>query len=158
MDLSIYSLANDEGRAVWFLNSLVIFKATAEQTGGAYGLIENRLPAGFESPYHVHGNEDETFYVLEGTVEFVSEGRRMTCGSGAFVFLPRGLPHGFRVLGASPANVLLMVNPGGFEQFVNDVGEPTSSTILPDPTEPDMPKLIAAAAKYGIEILGPLPA
>jgi hypothetical protein len=49
-----YALAKEEGRAVWFLGTLVIVKATDEQTGGAFGLIDNTMPAGFASPYHLH--------------------------------------------------------------------------------------------------------
>jgi hypothetical protein len=45
-----YALAREEGRAVWFLGTLVIVKATGEQTGGAFGLVDNLLPAGFASP------------------------------------------------------------------------------------------------------------
>lgn len=54
-----YALAKEEGQAVWFLGTLVIIKATSEQIGGAFGLIDNVLPAGFASPYHLHRNEDE---------------------------------------------------------------------------------------------------
>ena len=45
-----YALAREEGLAVWFLGTLVIVKATSEQTGGAFGLIDNLMPAGFASP------------------------------------------------------------------------------------------------------------
>src|SRR4028118_2088728 len=64
------ALARQEGRAVWFLGTLVIMKATGEQTGGAFGLIDNLMPAGFASPYHMHRNEDESFYVVEGELTF----------------------------------------------------------------------------------------
>jgi hypothetical protein len=39
-----YALASEEGQAVWFLGTLVIMKATGEQTGGAFGLIDNLMP------------------------------------------------------------------------------------------------------------------
>jgi uncharacterized cupin superfamily protein len=65
-----YVLAKEEGQAVWFLGTLVLVKATGERTGGAFGLIDNLMPAGFASPYHVHRNEDESFYVLEGEMTF----------------------------------------------------------------------------------------
>jgi hypothetical protein len=66
MDTQPYALASEEGQAVWFLGTLVVMKATGEQTGGAFGLIDNLMPGGFASPYHMHGNEDESFYVGEG--------------------------------------------------------------------------------------------
>jgi quercetin dioxygenase-like cupin family protein len=157
MDLSIYALGKDEGQAVWFLNTLTFVKATANQTGNAFGLIEQVAPVGPASPYHVHRAEDETFYVLEGELEFISGERRLTGGPGAYVFLPRDIPHGFRVVGTSPARFLVLATPGGFEAFVIEMGQPASALTLPPPSAPNMDKLIALAAKHRIEILGPLP-
>jgi mannose-6-phosphate isomerase-like protein (cupin superfamily) len=64
-----YALAREEGQAVWFLDSLLIVKATGEQTAGAFGLIDNLMPPG-DSPYHLHHNEDEAFYLYEGQMTF----------------------------------------------------------------------------------------
>src|SRR4028118_2440317 len=89
-----YALASEEGRAVWFLGTLVIVKATGEQTGGTFGLIDNTMPAGFASPYHVHRNEDESFYVAEGEMAFYVGDERVEAGPGAFVYGPRGGPPG----------------------------------------------------------------
>jgi quercetin dioxygenase-like cupin family protein len=157
MALDIYALGQEEGPAVWFLNTLAIMKATASQTGGAFGLIEQVAPVGTGSPYHVHHAEDETFYILDGELEFISQGRRFRSGAGGYVFLPRDIPHGFRVVGGSPARFLILITPGGFEGFVTAIGEPTSDLRVPEMTTPDMPKLAALAAKYRLEILGPLP-
>jgi quercetin dioxygenase-like cupin family protein len=157
MDLRIYALGKDEGPAVWFLNTLSIVKATAKQTANAFGLIEMLAPVGPASPYHVHRAEHETFYVLEGQLEFISGERRVTGGPGSYVFLPRDIPHGLRVVGTSPARFLVLTTPGGFEGFVMEMDTPASTLTLPAPSAPDMDKLIALAAKYRIEILGPLP-
>jgi quercetin dioxygenase-like cupin family protein len=157
MDLSIYTLGRNEGPALWFLNTLTLVKATAKQTGNAFGLIEHLAPVGAGSPYHVHRAEDETFYVLDGELQFISGEQRFTGGPGSFVFLPRNIPHGFRVVGASPARMLILVTPGGFEQFVMEMSEPASTLTLPTPSAPDMEKLMILAGKYRIEILGPLP-
>ena len=90
-----YALAHDDGQALWFLgNVLTRVKATGEQTGGAYGLIDQVIPAGFASPWHVHHAEDETFYVLEGTITFLCGETRVVGGPGTFVYGPRGVPHG----------------------------------------------------------------
>jgi quercetin dioxygenase-like cupin family protein len=86
------------------------------------------------SPYHVHRAEDETFYVLEGTLEFISGERRLTDGPGSYVFLPRDIPHGFRVIGTSPARFLVLITPAGFEGFVMEMGQPASALRLPHRT------------------------
>jgi len=110
-----YALAREEGPAVQFLGTLVVMKATGEHTGGALGLIDNLMPAGFASPYHMHRNEDESFYVGE---------QRVKAEAGAFVYGPRGVPHGFEVEGTEPARILLQNYPAGFERSPVEVGEP----------------------------------
>lgn len=157
MGMSIYALGKDEGEAIWFLNSLAIIKAASSQTDQRLGMVDNLLPPGFESPYHVHRAEDESFYILDGDMEFISEGNRFVRGAGSYVFLPRGIPHGIRVVGTSTARILILVSPGGFENFVREAGEPAGSLTLPVPSAPDVGKLVAIAAKHQIEILGPLP-
>jgi quercetin dioxygenase-like cupin family protein len=142
----------DENDARWFLGSRVWMRATAAQTGGGLGLIEQLVPPGFGSPYHVHHHEDEAFYVLAGAIRFFSEGRSWVLGPGGFAFLPRGIPHGFRTEGDAPSRSLLLAAPGGFEGFVAEL-----STEEPPAGPPDMDALVAAAGRYGLEIFGPLP-
>ena len=152
-----YALAKEEGQALWFLGTLLILKATGEQTGGAFGLIDNVMTAGFASPSHMHRNEDESFYVAEGEMTFYVGDERLKAGPGAFVYGPRGVPHGFEVEGHAPARILLQNYPAGFERFPVEVGEPAEELVLPPAEPPDMERLMAIAAKYDIEILGPLP-
>jgi quercetin dioxygenase-like cupin family protein len=142
-----YALARGEGRGVWFLDSLLIVKATGEQTGGAFGLIDNVMPPG-DSPYHVHHNEDEAFYIGD---------ERIKAEPGTWVYGPREVPHGFRIEGDSLARMLLLNTPAGFEQFLVEAGEPAKELNLPPAEPPDMERLMSVAAKYGIDILGPLP-
>jgi len=137
-----------------FLGCPTQVRAKAEMTHGAFGLLEHwEMSPGFASPYHTHHREDESFYIVQGEVAFVFDGKWRRVGPGAFVFGPREIPHGFKVVGDQPAQMLLQATPGGFEQFVIELGQP-----LPDPiAPPDIPRLIEAAARYGVDILGPLP-
>jgi quercetin dioxygenase-like cupin family protein len=153
-----YALTQDEGQALWFLgNVLTRVKATGDQTGGAYGLVDQILPAGFASPWHLHHAEDETFYVLAGEITFLCGDTRVVGGPGTFVYGPRGIPHGFRAGASAPARLLLMNTPAGFEQFVRALSAPASADAPPPAGPPDMEQLIAMAARYHIDILGPLP-
>ena len=156
MSLSIYGLSRDEGRAIWFLGTLTTIKASGDQNAGASGIVEQLIPANWSTPYHVHRVEDEAFYVLEGEATFISGSTRLKGGPGHYVFLPRDIPHGFKV-GASTARILVFNFPAGFEKFVVEAGEPAKERVLPPPSPPDMEKLTRVAAKYRIEILGPLP-
>jgi len=143
--------------AVWFLGALTLVKSTGESTNGAFGLIEQLIPGGFASPYHIHHLEDEAFYVLEGEAMFVCDGKWLKAGPGAYVFGPREIPHGFKIESTTPARILVLCAPAGFERFVIEMSEPATELTLPPPAQPDMTKLMALAAKYKIDILGPLP-
>lgn len=137
-----------------FLGIPTLMRSTSETTNGAFALIEQwSMPPGFASPYHVHHLEDEAFYVLEGEMAFVCDGKWIQAGPGTYVFGPREIPHGFKVAGTAPARMLLLCAPGGFERFVLELGEDLTSP----PAPPDMARLAAVAATYKIDILGPLP-
>ena len=127
-------------------------RAGSEQTGGAFCLMEQIMPPGMGSPYHVHANEDETFYVLEGHLRFFSGGQTRVLGPGGVAFLPRGIAHGFRTEGTADSRSLLLASPGGFEAFVVEM-----STPEPPAGPPDMGVMLATAARHGLQILGPLP-
>lgn len=143
-----------EDSAFRFLGIPTLMRSTSETTNGAFCLIEQwEVPPGFASPYHVHHLEDEAFYILEGEMAFVCDNKWMKAGPGAYVFGPREIPHGFKVIGTAPARILLMCTPAGFERFVLEMGEDPKSP----PSPPDMEKLVTLAAKYKIDILGPLP-
>jgi quercetin dioxygenase-like cupin family protein len=142
----------EDQAAKWFFGGETWIRATAAQTGGALGVIEQVMPVGVESPYHVHHAEDESFYVIDGAVRFFSGEQSWLAGPGGFAFLPRDIPHGFRVEGDGPARVVILVTPGGFDSFVAELSEPT-----PPAGPPDLATVIKVAAGYNIEILGPLP-
>src|SRR5262245_64068735 len=126
---------------MYFLGLPTMLRATAQTTNGAFGLVESVMPPGFASPYHTHQREDEAFYVLEGEMAFVCDGKWTAAGPGTYVFGPRNLAHGFKVVGDVPARMLLLCTPGGFEQFVIELSEPA-------PAPPNMEKLVKVAAKY----------
>ena len=137
-----------------FFGAPTVMRSTGETTDGHFCMMEQltMLP-GLASPYHVHHNEDEAFYILEGTVAFLCSDAWHVAGPGTWVYGPRDIPHGFRVIGSSPARMLVQCAPAGFERFVSELSLPVDAV----PAPPDMALLVATAAKYGIDILGPLP-
>jgi quercetin dioxygenase-like cupin family protein len=144
-----------EGEATWFLNSRMVVRARADATGGAYGLVESWIPAGFSPPLHVHRREDESFFVLEGRVRFRCADDEIVGGPGTYVFLPRDVPHTFVVEGDETAHLLTLLTPGGGEGFFLDAGREPEGPGLPPPGPPDIERLARVAAQYGSEILGP---
>src|SRR3954452_23380179 len=86
-----------EGEALWFLGSLVTIKASGEDTGGRMAVVEHLSPRGSGSPLHVHRNEDESFYVLEGELTMWVDGETILAREGSFVYGPRDVPHTYLV-------------------------------------------------------------
>lgn len=154
-DLAAYHLGADEGEAWWFLDTLMTVKAAAPQTQGGFTLIEQRAPAGFGPPLHVHHDEEEAFYVLEGQLAVRCGEQDWTATEGSFVLLPRGVPHAFAVTGGRECRLLQITSPAKFEGFVAEAGRPAQSLTLPEPARPDAPALAQIAARYGNEIVGP---
>ena len=150
-----------EGEAWWWIGLLATIKATAEQTGGRYTLVEILAPEGFASPLHVHHWEDEGFWILEGEMTFYVGDQTLKAYPGSFLFGPKGVPHAFTV-DSGPARLSFVLSPGGFEGLIREMGEPTKEVSLPPqpeapPDEAQMQRMAAIAARYGNEILGPSP-
>ena len=144
------------GEHFWFFGGLTTIKADGAGTGGRVMVTEQTAPRGSGSPLHVHHNEDEWFYVLEGELTIWVEGRTVVAGPGAFVFGPRDVPHTF-VVSSERARFLLVTEPAGFEGFIRALAVPAAAPEIPPAptTPPDMEPVLRAAALHGLEILGP---
>jgi quercetin dioxygenase-like cupin family protein len=151
----LHAAVGGEGKEVWFAQNRMRIKATAEQTGGAFGLVESWVAAGASPPLHVHHREDESFWVLEGRVTFQCGDERITGGAGTFVFLPRGVPHTFVVEGEEDARLLTLLTPGGGEGFFVDGGREPEGPGLPPPGPPDIARYRELGPIYGNDVLGP---
>jgi mannose-6-phosphate isomerase-like protein (cupin superfamily) len=145
-----------EGEHLWFFGGLTTIKADGAKTGGSVMVTEQLAPHGSGSPLHVHHNEDEWFYVLEGELTIWVAGETVVAGAGSFVFGPRDVPHTF-VVSSKHARFLLVTEPAGFEGFVRSLAAPAAAPEIPPiPTAPpDMGPVLQAAADHGLQILGP---
>jgi len=70
----------------------------------------------------VHTHEDESFYVLDGSLTVYCGDEIFEAGPRDFVFLPRGVPHHFTT-DSRPATVLLLVTPGGIEAYFREINQ-----------------------------------
>lgn len=143
------------GEAIWFTSNLMTLKATARSTGGAYGLVEALAPTGSGPSLHVHHREDEAFWVLEGILGVRCGEKTFTAGPGSYTFLPRDVPHTFVVEGHSPARILSICTPGGFEQYFVAAGRPAEHPELPPAGPVDVGLLARVGVAFGLEVLGP---
>ena len=144
-----------EGEQLWFFGGLTTIKADGAATGGRALVTEQLAPRGAGSPLHVHHNENEWFYVLEGELTIWVAGKTIVAGPGAFAYGPRDVPHTF-VVSSEQARFLLVCEPAGFEGFIRALATPaTAPEIPPASAPPDMEPVLEAAAGYGLEIVGP---
>jgi quercetin dioxygenase-like cupin family protein len=117
------ALSAGEGEALWFLGQLVTIKSSSESTAGRVGVTETLAPRGSGSPLHVHHNEDEWFYVIEGELTFWVGGQVITAPAGSFVYGPREVPHTF-IVSSEQARFLLVVEPAALRASSVRSGSP----------------------------------
>jgi quercetin dioxygenase-like cupin family protein len=152
----IYSLADQEGDAYWFAGALMQLKAGGADTGGRFALLDQTMPPAYVVPRHVHVEEDEAWYVLEGSMTFYCGERVIEAVERSWVYAPRGIAHTFKV-GAKGARALTFAFPSGFADFVAAAGVRAPSLTIP-PHEPVDPAHLAEVAhRFGIEMVGPPP-
>lgn len=150
-----------EGDHFHFLNHLATVKVGGGDTATGMSAVEFTAPRGFGPPLHVHREEDEIMYVIEGRIRFDLDDGPVHAGTGTVVSLPHGVPHIFQVESATAR--FLTVTAGrraapGFDRFVAALGVPTDVASLPTPVDIDPGHVAAVCAAHGIEVLGPPPA
>lgn len=154
-ELKAVSVGRDEGDPYWFTNNRMTVKVKAADTDGALGVIEGVGPAGSSPPLHVHHREHELFLLLEGSLTVRCGDETFRAEPGSVTFLPRGVPHTFRVEGERPARLLSICVPGGFEEYFVAAGRPAESDGLPPNEPPDIALLQRVGSDFGQEIVGP---
>jgi mannose-6-phosphate isomerase-like protein (cupin superfamily) len=138
-----FGLASDEGELLAFGDATILVRASAEASGGAFSLFEE-VPPLVDTPTHVHRNEDELFYVLEGDHVFEVGGRELRVGPGGLVFGPRGVPHAQRRVVPGEGRLLILTTPGGFDGFFRELAAADAAGKL----GPDAYR--AASDRFGI--------
>ena len=149
--------ADGEGEHLRFWGGGVLtMKATAEETGGAFLLFEDFMSQGKTTPLHVHANEDETLYVLEGEILVHIDGSEHAVGPRGVAVAPRGVPHAFLVTSPT-ARVLTLQTPGSAEAFYRGAERPANADT--DPSGPvDFARVREAAERSGgMKVIGPPP-
>ena len=144
-----------DGKTYWVVGNTITTRAGGSDTAGAYTLFEILVPAGAGTPPHIHRNEDEAFYVVEGELAFVSDEQSATVGAGGFIHAPRGVRHCYQA--KTDVRMLVLALPAGIEGYFEEVGhEVTADRPAPEaPSEDDFRRLMEAAPGYGLEIFPP---
>lgn len=134
--------------AEWFGGAYKVI-LSAKETAGAMSIVDSVTPAGFGPPRHVHRAEDECLVMLTGECEFWLEGVTFTRGPGETAFIPKGREHTLRAIGDQPSRHLVILTPGGFEEFFNEMA--AGQYRIPE----DMDAVNASAARHHLTFTGP---
>ena len=151
------ALATDpaSSRAWWFLGTLAVLR-NPQGASLTPTVIELTAPPGGSPPRHVHHRADDNFLLLEGEVVVRCGGRTLAARPGAYVALPAGVEHTFRVVSPGPARMLLVHADDEFLRFIQAVGTPTADLRIPPPGANDITRqeLIAAGEAHNFSIVG----
>ena len=137
-----FALGAEGGERLRFGEVEIVVKASADTTDAAFTIIEENQPV--DTRLHVHENEDELFYVLEGEHVFQVGDQEFHAGPGGLVFAPRGVPHAQRRVLPRTGRILVLASPAGFEGFFRDLAEADRAGALAPDT------YVNASKKYGI--------
>jgi quercetin dioxygenase-like cupin family protein len=127
----------------------VVFKVDGVDTGGALSIVEHPFAVGALVPPHMHTLEDEYSIVLEGEIGFRSEDREVVLGPGGYIVKPRGEVHAMWNAGTTPARMIEVISPAGFERFFAGLTELTAD----GPPDPD--DVAALGERYGLPFVQP---
>ena len=138
-----------EGRSMDLGNFRMVVKATAANTADAFTLLEADEPPGFGPPMHIHRDAAEAFYVLAGEYVIFIADEEHRCPAGSFIYIPAGVPHGFRV-GSVPSRKLNIYTPAAMVGYFDELSVALAGGVTDE-------ELAGIAERYGMEIIGPVP-
>jgi quercetin dioxygenase-like cupin family protein len=127
----------------------VHFKIDGEDTGGALSVVEHPFEVGALVRPHVHTREDEISIVLEGRIGFRSEDQEVVLGSGGYIIKPRNQVHAMWNAGDTPARMIEIITPAGFEGFFRGFAD------LNDAGPIDLTRVAELAAAHGLPYADP---
>jgi quercetin dioxygenase-like cupin family protein len=135
-----------ETRVVWMPGGVrTEIQLDSEDTAGAFCMLVDEPPPGWELPTHLHRDHAETIHVVAGDFEVDLDGATVRLGPGQTMHVPAGVRHASRNVGEAPGRRVLLFNPGGMEGFFLQAGADTPTATI-DPVE-----LRAAATRHGWE-------
>jgi mannose-6-phosphate isomerase-like protein (cupin superfamily) len=123
------------GGKLFIVGDYVWVKISSRDTNGAFAVLESYSPPLAGPPMHLHHNQDEWFYILEGQYLFEVDGRRFEAGPGATVFAPRETRHTFQNIGSTPGRAVVTVVPGGLDIFFEELSAAVPPGAVPDPAK-----------------------
>ncbi len=130
------------------------FLVRGEQTGESFSLIQIDVQRGAEPPAHVHQREDESYYVLSGSIQYYVSDQEILANAGDYVYLPKGVTHQFQIL-SDRARLLMWISPAGLDEWFWENSTPAPDMkALPVPQGPPpqetIDHFVRTLGEYGV--------
>ncbi len=127
-----YALTRDGSLAFWHVGTYWRLLSSTQGSEGRSVTFDELCPQGVVAPPHVHDQEEEAFFVLEGDLVFTLGDEEIEAPPGTYVYVPPGVRHGFRCRSAV-GRVYNTLTPGGFDHRLLTEGTPATIVELPPP-------------------------
>jgi len=144
--MAVKIVHENQGKNQNVLGDNQTIKLSSNDTNGKFTIVENYNAPGTGIPMHVHENEDELFRILEGEMEFDTQGKISVLTAGDMILLPRQIPHAFRVVGNKNARAMVTVFPSGIEEMFEQLAQLPAGP-------PDFEKVQNICNSFGISFL-----
>ena len=149
----VQTTAGEAGRSWWGPGNMYTFLVTGEESGGSMFALDCLVGSGGGPPPHRHLVEDELFTITEGNITFTAGNQTRVVVAGQSVFVPRGMPHGYRNDGAEQARMIAVYTPAGMEGWFREVCTPVDDPSGPPPpvTEDLIERMLEAGPRYNVQ-------
>ena len=145
-----FALEPGEGEVLAMFDATLTIKTGASASGNRFSLLEGRFQTGGFAPLpHIHRDEDESFFVLEGRFAFRIDARQFEREAGAFVHVPPGHLHGFKSAGDTPGRILVLHAPP-LDRFFLGMADLAATGVM------DRDALATLMERHGMEVPAPL--
>ncbi|WP_035803712.1 cupin domain-containing protein [Kitasatospora mediocidica] len=140
-------------RLEWLDGGVLALLLDSAATDGQLTVGRFSVTKGEAPPYHLHTREDEVFMLLKGEALLWCDDKEMELSEGGIVYLPRNIPHGYRIT-SDTADLLMICTPGGIEGMFRHSGRDLA-TPRPEGFQLSQQSMAEGADLYGQIILGP---
>jgi quercetin dioxygenase-like cupin family protein len=153
MSMAYLAQPDQQQQLEWLDGGTLALLLDAETTDGQLMIGRFDVSRGEAPPFHLHTREDEVFMLIKGTALVWVDDQETELSEGGIVFLPKNIPHAYRITSAK-ADLLMINTPAGIEGMFRLAGR-DKSTPRPEGFEISPALMGEAAKKYGNVVLGP---
>lgn len=142
-------IRSQEGQSVRVLSDTVCIKLESVCSPSNMAVMTVEVPPGGFVPPHTHAEEEESYYMLDGSMVMQFGTEEFAIAPGDFVYVPAGTVHGYKNTSDRPIRFLVWTIGGAIDEFFLEMGEKIRQ--VPD----DLPKMPEILEKYGIQMVDP---